>query len=196
MPILIPNTWVWTTSQVATTTSATTTIYWLAANSTATTAWYTPTTIGTNPWPVYWFGDDQEMQQRVERRLETNARWRQRQLEVAAPAIIRHRIDDTAKQRARELLLEHLTPEQRTMFELQGWFIVWGGRTKTKYRIRGNRESVVGNVDVMSDDRVTHRLCGHCAPDQVPFGDQLLAQKLMIELDEHEFLRIANRHPA
>jgi len=38
--------------------------------------------------------------------------------------------------RSQELLLEHLTPEQRDTFHKNKWFLVIGGKTKTQYRIR------------------------------------------------------------
>lgn len=95
-----------------------------------------------------------------------------------------------AMTRARELLLEHLTPEQRRMFEKENWFIVEGGKSKTKYRIRGG--AVAGNIDVIRNDAVSHRLCCHC-DSSIPSHDQHLAQKLMLEHAEDDFLRIANR---
>jgi len=99
-----------------------------------------------------------------------------------------------ASERAGELLLEHLTPQQRETYVNNGWFVVEGGRTKTKYRIRGG--TVVANIDVLDrKDRSTHRLCGH-AQSHIPMGDQLLSQKIMLELAEDDFLRLANRHAA
>lgn len=105
---------------------------------------------------------------------------------------------DAARQRANDLLLQHLTPEQRETFVANGWFVVEGGKTKTRYRIRAV-ESMVANVDVLDNDlfrtdKVLHRLCGHVPTHKVPLGDQLLAQKMMLEFAENDFLRIANRH--
>lgn len=101
-----------------------------------------------------------------------------------------------AKARARELLLEHLTPAQRETFDYNGWFIVEGGKSKTRYRIRAH-ESMVANVDVLTvANRVAHRLCAHVPVGLVPLGDQLLAQKIMLELAEDDFLKKANRHAA
>jgi hypothetical protein len=102
--------------------------------------------------------------------------------------------DEAAKVRAHALLLEHLTPEQRETFKRNGWFIVQGGRSGTRYRIRSG--SMAGNVDVLQKERVTHRLCAHVPIGHVPLGDQLLAQKIMLELAEDDFLRKANRHAA
>lgn len=102
---------------------------------------------------------------------------------------------DAAKLRARELLFEYLTPLQRETFDRNGWFVVEGGKSKTQYRIRAV-ESMVANVDVLlHGGRVKHRLCAHVRVGSVPLGDQLLAQKVMLELAEDDFLCIANRHP-
>lgn len=98
-------------------------------------------------------------------------------------------------ERARQLLLSHLTKAQRETFERNNSFVVQGGRTKTSYRILGHSYSA--NIHVLrknSDHIVEHRLCCHCRSD-IPLGDQLLAQKLSLQYDEDSFLRIANRHP-
>lgn len=96
--------------------------------------------------------------------------------------------------RAQELLLQHLSPEQRDTFTRNGWFIVEGGKSKIRYRINGR--SYAGNIEVLhGDNRVIHRLCCH-ADSHIPLGDQLLSQKIMLELAENDFLRIANRHAA
>lgn len=99
-----------------------------------------------------------------------------------------------AARRAHGLLLEHLTPEQRETFKAHGWFIVTGSDSKTQYRIRDTGH-MVANVDVLNGiGGYTHRLCAHVPVGQVPQGDQLLAQKMMLEFSESQFLRIANRH--
>lgn len=94
-------------------------------------------------------------------------------------------------QRAWELLLEHLTPEQRAMLDARGYFEVIGGRTRTTYRI--NRGTQI-NIDVMDrGNRRLHRLCFQ--PRGAPAtGDVMLAQKVMLELDEDAALAAAIRH--
>jgi hypothetical protein len=102
----------------------------------------------------------------------------------------------SAHDKAKQLLLAHLSPAQQETFTKNGWFMVEGGKTKTRYRIRSN--TLVANVDVLEhqrDDKITHRLCGHIPTQQVPLGDHLLAQKMMLEFAEQDFLRLANRHP-
>lgn len=98
-----------------------------------------------------------------------------------------------ARARARDLLIEHLTPAQKETFEKNGWFIVEGGKTKTKYRIRCG--GYTGNIDVYGSGGITHRLCVHCAHD-IPLHDHLLAQKIMLEFDEDTIVKKANRHAA
>lgn len=114
--------------------------------------------------------------------------------ELRARAAEQRRIAEAASQRAEQLLLSHLTPEQRRTFEQNKWFVVEGGKSKRKYRIR-NSGSLVANIDVLDGDKVAHRLCGHVnSRASVPLADHLLAQKVMLELAEDDFLRLANRH--
>ena len=94
-----------------------------------------------------------------------------------------------AERRAMDLLLEHLTSEQRRDFEASNSFVVEGGRTGTKYRLRNHR---VSNVDVLDGDRAAYRLCAHIG-QEFALGDHLLAQKIVLECDEDAFLSIANR---
>jgi hypothetical protein len=95
----------------------------------------------------------------------------------------------SARMRALSLLLDQMTDEQRATYHEHGHF------SKTMYRIRG--QSFAGNVDVLTvDGRVSMRLCAHANANEIPLPDQLLAQKLMLEFNEDEFLRIANRHAA
>jgi hypothetical protein len=98
----------------------------------------------------------------------------------------------SAGERAKELLLAHLTPEQRHTFEKNEWFVVEGGRTKKKYKIYARNNSLNANIEVIGEN---HRLCAHCDHHVMPFNDHVLMQKVMIELDEDSFLRVANRHP-
>jgi hypothetical protein len=102
---------------------------------------------------------------------------------------------EAAKKRALDLLIEHLTPEQQKTFEEKKWFVVEGGKSKTQYRIRA-QDHLIANIDVIEGGRTKHKLCGHCDIKKVPLGDQLLAQKMMLELAEDDFLSVANRHAA
>lgn len=98
-----------------------------------------------------------------------------------------------ARDRAKELLLANLTPAQKETLEKNKWFLVEGGRSKQRYRIRVG--SVSGNIDVMDGDKVRHRLCAHLNQTiGIPSDDHILAQKLMLEAAEDDFLRTANVH--
>jgi hypothetical protein len=97
--------------------------------------------------------------------------------------------------KSRELLLKHLTPAQRKTFEENAWFVVQGGVTKMRYRIRTT--GYTGNIEILHghDDRVTHRLCGHLRGGYA-LHDHHVAQKISLEYDEEAFVRICNRHAA
>lgn len=131
---------------------------------------------------------------------------RQREQEIAARRTTEEelrRIEQEARaqrqasiERATGLLLEHLTPQQRETYYKNGWFMVEGGQSKTRYRI--NAKSSAGNIEVLESrrnvDEVTSRLCCHIPyKKELPLHDHLLAQKIMLELAEDDFLRTANR---
>lgn len=97
----------------------------------------------------------------------------------------------TAGKKAEELLLSHLTPEQRETFIKGRWFVVQG--KKRQYRIHGR--TYAGNIEVLEGDKVIERLCCHCRAD-IPLHDHLLAQKIMLESAEADFIKIANRRSA
>jgi hypothetical protein len=91
--------------------------------------------------------------------------------------------------KSRELLLANLTPAQRETFETHQWFVVTGGKTKQQYRIR--TANYQGNIDVFEGERIVAKLCCHLG--DVPLHDHHLAQKLLLQFDEDDFLRTANR---
>jgi len=170
--------WV-TTVPTATVVTTTSNIVWVDCG------WYTGTASATTVPQSYWLPGTGAMA------AMRNYEQAERQVERQAAAVRGHLPD--VKERAINLLLEHLTPEQRETFRNNDWFVVDGGKSKTKYRIH-SRGSLMANIDVIKDDKTLHRLCAHCDVHAIPLGDQLLAQKLMLEFDEDEFLRIANRH--
>ena len=97
-----------------------------------------------------------------------------------------------AHDKAQELLLHHLTEEQRESFLVAGFFMVVGQRTKKRYRI--SRNSFSGNIQELGQNNDTvARLCCHLGCN-FPLADHLLAQKLSLEADEDAFLRLANRN--
>lgn len=126
-----------------------------------------------------------EMQQRERRDHEERSR---RRRERAAEE---RRQFEAASQRAEELLREHLDEEQRAEFDAHGHFHV--SVEDRRYRITRRRQgNVFCDYDYYHDGRLRHRCyCIHPRED-LPPGDQMLAQKFMLETDEEEFLRIAN----
>lgn len=109
-----------------------------------------------------------------------------------------------AARRARELLLDHLTPEQQAELEANSYFHVETADGRRRYRIaRGH----VGNIRVVRCDEPVRgkggrliqggtRLCAHAYhPDgSIPDEDHMLAQKLLLESEdgEAELLQMAN----
>lgn len=90
---------------------------------------------------------------------------------------------DDATQRAEDLLVRHLTPQQSEDYRTNGAFDVFGGRTGHRYRIHKNR-----TINVADYGR-RRRLC--LVTPSTPLGDQLLTQKLLLETAEDEFERTA-----
>ena len=96
-----------------------------------------------------------------------------------------------AKRRAEDLLRRHLTKEQIEDLEKKDCFYLEsvgkdGGRRR--YRIdRGTH----GNVKLVDkDNKIVGSYC--VQPSGVPTEDAMLAQKLWLETDEAEFVRVAN----
>ncbi len=102
--------------------------------------------------------------------------------------------DKAIQARAREIMLQHLTPQQREMVERNNWFIVAGGKSGKRYRIHANLHKVAGNVELLDakEEKALARFCCHLQ-HQYPSHDHHLAQKLMLEWDEDTFLHLANR---
>lgn len=124
------------------------------------------------------------------RQQQIDREWNAYQAELRAQEAKRERA--AASARARELLFDNLTDQQRSDLKRDGFFFVPSKKAGRKYRLRKGR---AGNVDVIQNERILHRLCAH--PQlYVPDDDTRLAQKLMIEHQEDEFLRLANVHPA
>ena len=91
-----------------------------------------------------------------------------------------------AHERALSLLVRCLTPAQRAEFKASNAFRV-RGESGQRYKITyGN----TANVEVLSQSgAVLRQLCA--GPLDVPTPALMLAQKLMLETEESEFLRIA-----
>lgn len=98
-----------------------------------------------------------------------------------------------ARERAQRMLRENLSPEQREELAANGHFTLAvldrDSGERRLYRIRKGRSRNVQRVD--DSGRVLKTLCAHPAiacPDE----DTMLAQKLWLQNQEQEFLRIAN----
>lgn len=177
------------TTTAASTTSSSTLLYsWVTPTSSATTGVYYPAIRRYYYYPY----------------AQASSNWRPRydaeaaqralfERERARQAIMFEGHAEAASALADGLLMEHLTPEQRECFKQNKWFVVEGGKSKQKYRICA-KDNLIANVDVLEGDSIRHRLCAHADPKAMPLGDHLLAQKMMIEFAEDNFLRVANRH--
>ena len=180
-----------TTSAI--TTASSTWNQWTSATTTSAT---TASTI----W-VDWVGGTcsnkiyaQEYHEPVKRSAEDLARMareqNEREAKFAAERDAERELRIAAEAKAEKLLLENLTLKQREEYKKDKLFVVHG-RSGRRYRIRPQR---TGNVDVIDRfGKIEHRLCAHTRED-IPIADNMLAQKLMLEHDEHYFLHIANRH--
>lgn len=97
-----------------------------------------------------------------------------------------------ANEKARVLLMRHLTKEQQETHRKHGYFDVQGQSTPyTGRHFRIYTASATMNVYLMDGDRKIECYCA--APENVPRCDALLAQKVMIETNEREFMRKANK---
>lgn len=98
-----------------------------------------------------------------------------------------------ARQRARDLLISMLTPDQRKEFDDSQAFTLLAQSGK-RYRIT---HGIIANIEALSRKGVvTHRLCAHPHnASELPVEDTLIAQLLHLRADEAGFLRGANRHP-
>lgn len=94
-----------------------------------------------------------------------------------------------SKKRAKKLLLQHLHPDQRKQLRRKGHFDVYGSRGNL-YRISSSFPYNVRLSGPAKRSRVF--FCTEAEDSAVPKWDVMLAQKLLIEADEGEFLKIAN----
>jgi hypothetical protein len=91
-----------------------------------------------------------------------------------------------AHERSLNLLVRCLTPAQRAEFKASNAFNV-RGESGQRYRIT---YGTTANVEVLSQSgAVLRQLCA--GPLELPTPALMLAQKLMLETQESEFLRIA-----
>lgn len=112
---------------------------------------------------------------------------------VRARRIAREHARISARDRADELLLSMLSPDQVADYVDNGAFNVIGS-AGGRYRIR---RGVSGNVDWLdADGQVGGRLCAHPTMENgwMPDQDVALAQLLALTTDEVAFVAVANVH--
>lgn len=136
------------------------------------------------PVPAFLTPEVQEQlrEERAREQARQEAVLQEQERRIAKAAKVKKEADE----RSRDLLLSLLNHAQRQMFEKEGHFDVLG-RSGQVYRLRTGRSI---NVDLVGQKQ---RLCA-VVPSELPVYDQLAAQKLMIETNEDQFLRIAIRH--
>ena len=172
-------TWYGWSSTVTGTSTTCTVDLTTSASSTTDTVWYgwagNVPSQGHSPPPLQESVADRQarMERQAERNLEAVRRAEERRVAAA---------------RAEELLREHLSGDQVEELNTLNRFTVISKDGKREYQIRRDR---VQNVDLIGPDgRRLRNYCAHPA-SAIPDQDTMLAQKLMIENQEEEFLRIA-----
>ncbi|MCP3397797.1 MULTISPECIES: hypothetical protein [unclassified Bradyrhizobium] len=109
----------------------------------------------------------------------------------AMRALYRSFIEENGPEaRARRLLREWLSPEQRAQFDAEGFFDVTGSHTGRRYRIHPGTMSNVWELDEKMEPKT-----GWCFVPERPLGtcDVMLAQKIALETDEAAVIALANR---
>lgn len=105
-----------------------------------------------------------------------------------------------ARAKARDLLEQHLTAEQRAQLARDNFFVVRSQQDRL-YRIyaagqAGNIRRIVPAAQHLQDRGQEfverERYCIHPRQHSVPDADAMLLQKLLLETNEDEFLRVAN----
>lgn len=96
-----------------------------------------------------------------------------------------------AEEKAKKLLLENIDEENRKRYEKDKLIIVTAKKSNRVYQIKHGRSGNVVQLD--AKNKPIKRFCMHPIA-MVPDADTVLAQKLMLEHNEDEFLRLANVH--
>jgi len=129
--------------------------------------------------------EEREVRQAAERE-ERNRVYRQQDA-------ARRRQKEEAEERARKLLMSLLTPEQRVELEEKKHFHLTVMDPDGAERVYRIDRGMAGNVKLLGPDgRPARSYCIH-ADSRLPYEDQMLAQKLLLESDEGQFLKIANQ---
>src|SRR5262245_28383369 len=158
--------WYSTSNSTSTTTATTANCIWFTSSTGTTTNWTnsTASTTYSDNWHHYavvdgtvWVDGQVDDYQstpvqftpfvRVSETLEERRVRRRREL-------AEKRLRLNSKQRAQRLLLNHLTDEQRKSVEEKGWFVVVGGKSGTRYRIKAANDNLAGNIQVLNGETV------------------------------------------
>jgi hypothetical protein len=116
-----------------------------------------------------------------QQRQEAHARWEAEQT-----------ARQEAEVRAEALLLAHLTDQQRTDYLEKGYFDMPGERGRHTYRLWKGSAGNVKRLNARGTEVMSY--CIH-PREHLPHSDVVLAQKLLLETAEAEFLRLANARP-
>jgi hypothetical protein len=180
-------TWYTWTSGSTTTASDGNTVWgrWASADTSATTSnsatvWY--------EWSGRAYAVKQVVYQPAPETEEQKQARLARAAEQARAAEERRRQEAEALQRAEDLLMLQLSEKQRSDWKKHKAFDVISQSGK-RFRIRNERSMNVDEYD--ADNKMVAR---HCIVPQthVPAPDQYVMQKLMLEHQEADFMRIAN----
>lgn len=99
---------------------------------------------------------------------------------------------DAANARARRLLVQMLNADQKKELEEKNQFHLTVHDRDGSMRVYRIEYGFQGNVKLLgTNGQPVKRYCIH-ADSRLPYEDQMLAQKMLLEANEPEFLRIAN----
>ena len=121
--------------------------------------------------------------------LETLADYRQRFRQRASQLGLL--LAPEYEHKAERLLIRNLTPEQNEQYKKDKCFSVTGSETGAIYLITQGRTMNVWRLD--EKGQCIEQLCFHPV-EYLPMGDDMLAQKLMLEACEKEVLSMANKY--
>jgi hypothetical protein len=145
--------------------------------NTAATLYVQPVIYGTCVTSYVTFGAPETEEQRIERE--------QRQRDEAAK-------ENARRERAKQILVSVLTKEQQEQFEKERHFELQVN--SRLYRVRpGSR---VERLDPKTKQILSYFCIHEEAGHDLPSEDRALGQKLLLEANEQEFLRIANETKA
>jgi len=118
----------------------------------------------------------------VQERAEREARYEKKLAEELAKR-------EAAQLRAEKLLFTILTPTQVRSYKDDSYF-----ETMVNGRLYRIKNRVSGNVELIEEGRAVAKYCAHPTDAyETPVPDVMLSQLLMLQSNEAEFLRVANR---